>query len=155
MVIAAKRSVKHIHSKVVGVSRRNTDGSDRQWLIQNVCRDGMRLNLVPEPTNKHDPNAIRVELMLGGQLGYISRELAAEILPMIGGNHQVGCVITQVTQAFDDAFCGVNIAILIGEAGSTEADLHDYASNVLLPEVKADIKRRIAATDDGDEIYDL
>jgi hypothetical protein len=66
---ATQKSVEHIYSKIVGVSHQNPNGTERQWLIQNLCQDGMPLQLVPEPYNEHDPNAIRVEIV-GRQLEF-------------------------------------------------------------------------------------
>jgi hypothetical protein len=44
------------------------------------CEEGDPLTLEREPTNKEDPNAIKV-LHERGHLGYIGRELAAELAP--------------------------------------------------------------------------
>ena len=45
--------------------------------VVNSLTVGDQLQLVPEPTNLYDRNAIRVERLDGSQVGYIPRHLAA------------------------------------------------------------------------------
>lgn len=42
-----------------------------------ACSDGKELLLVREPTNKYDPNAIQVVMLLG----YVKKEQAAKLAP--------------------------------------------------------------------------
>jgi hypothetical protein len=62
-----------ISTKVVGV----TFGS-RQATIQQLSV-GAAVCLRREPDNAYDPNAIRVEHTDGAQIGYIPKELAAQL----------------------------------------------------------------------------
>ena len=57
-------------SKVVGVTRHNHDGSDRQ-VIAGQCRQGEELTLRREPDNPQDPNAVAVFRENGDQVGYL------------------------------------------------------------------------------------
>jgi len=76
-----------LRGRIAGVSYKNDDGSDRQAIIRRRCRAGMRLELRPEPKNKHDRNAIaawiswRSLLIFSGsaQLGYLERDDAAAV----------------------------------------------------------------------------
>ena len=71
-------SVRHFFSKVVGVTHRNTDGSDRQAIIAK-CQPFETLDLVHEDENPVDANAIAVRRSNGDQLGYLPAPLAADI----------------------------------------------------------------------------
>jgi hypothetical protein len=52
--------------------------------------------------NAHDPNAVRVELLNGEQLGFIPRELAALIAPEMDAHHTIG-ITGRVTELSSDA----------------------------------------------------
>lgn len=56
-------------TQVHGIKHKNDDGSSRQEIIGR-CHDGEELMLVPEPTNSHDPNAVKICRRNGEQLGY-------------------------------------------------------------------------------------
>lgn len=57
---------------VVGESFENEDGSDRQEIIE-LLKVGDPIELVPEPNNPYDRNAIAV-FSRKGQIGYIGRD---------------------------------------------------------------------------------
>lgn len=73
--------MKHA-TKVVGVTF-----EDRQSAVQ-ATRIGDSVDLRRDPDNEHDPNAIRV-LRGNRDLGWIPRDLAAEIAPILDGGGQV------------------------------------------------------------------
>jgi HIRAN domain len=50
-------------------------------LQSDAAAPGRPLVLRPEPENEHDPNAIAVDTEDGAHLGYVPRELAAEVGP--------------------------------------------------------------------------
>ncbi len=52
--------VRTIHSKIRGVTKRNTDRSDRQRIIRQWCHAGDALCFVREPNNPVDRNAIEI-----------------------------------------------------------------------------------------------
>ena len=72
-------SVQVIETKVVGVSKKNTDGSSRQDIIKDSIVEGSEIRLEPEPDNPHDPDAIKVMTMSSLQIGYLSREVAPTV----------------------------------------------------------------------------
>lgn len=92
-------------SKLVGVTSMNVDGLDRQKHIRRFARVGKTVFLRREASNAHDSNAIaadidcRYMLIFSGrlQIGYLSREVAASIAPLMDDGHKVTCYITQVT----------------------------------------------------------
>jgi hypothetical protein len=60
---------------VVGLFFENRDGSDRLQAAL-VCAPDEQLDLIAEPDNPFDPNAIAVHHQNGLQIGYLPRELA-------------------------------------------------------------------------------
>lgn len=66
--------------RVVGVTKPNADGTDRQAILR-TCRVGEPILLVREPGNAFDPNAIRVCRANGQQIGYIAADNAAWLAP--------------------------------------------------------------------------
>jgi HIRAN domain len=56
-------------AKVHGVSYNNDDGSSRQKIISR-CKVGEELDIIPEPTNRYNPDAMKVCRKNGEQLGY-------------------------------------------------------------------------------------
>ena len=68
-------------TRIAGVTKRNSDGTDRQALIRKLRR-GEELKLVREPHNPYDKYAVAVLRSSGEQLGYVpagDRRLANHI----------------------------------------------------------------------------
>lgn len=63
--------------RVVGYSHNNEDGTSRQDFIRMIGKTDI-VQLVREPENKFDPNAIQV-LHEGNKVGYLPAKLALEI----------------------------------------------------------------------------
>jgi hypothetical protein len=66
-------------TKVVGVSKNNTDGSSRQQIIAREVKENDPLQLVLEPDNPFDPNAVKVLSKFGHQIGYLGRDVAERV----------------------------------------------------------------------------
>jgi hypothetical protein len=58
------------YQQVHGVKFKNDDGSSRQQIIK-ACSVGEELDLVPEPDNRYDSDAVKVCRQNGQQLGYL------------------------------------------------------------------------------------
>lgn len=92
------------HTTVAGVTATNADGQSRQNLIISVARAGMPVELIREPNNAHDPNAVGVWisgkvllfLTARGQIGYIPRDLAPELARHIDGGGTVRAHISEI-----------------------------------------------------------
>jgi len=93
------------HSKVAGVTFKNTDGSSRQDYIRAYCKQGMDLILKREPDNPYDNNAVGVWIKSRAlivftsevQIGYLNAEVAEEIADYIDNGGTVVGKITEVT----------------------------------------------------------
>ena len=55
--------------QVHGIFHENADGTRRQKIIRD-CSEGEELQLVPEPDNPVDPDAVKICRMNGEQIGY-------------------------------------------------------------------------------------
>ena len=54
---------------------------------------GRPLVLRRDPDNEHDPNAIAVESADGAQVGWVPRELAAELAPALDGGAEWSAIV--------------------------------------------------------------
>ncbi len=131
-------SFRHIFSKVVGVSFRNEDVTQRQEVIRLHCCEGLALDLDTEESNPHDANAIKVQLRAGRQIGYLQRDLARDLRPCILDGHKIGCVIAAVTGSEDEGSLGANILLVIGPPGATDVDAQEYVDRVIKPGLESE-----------------
>jgi len=104
--------VNHRSVNVAGVSHSNGDGTSRQQIISR-CSAGEALILRHEADNPFDRNAIAVLRQNGEQLGYLSREDAAEVLENAKQGWQYVPVISKI---LDDGirghFLGVGVSLV-------------------------------------------
>lgn len=83
--------------KVAGVSFEGR----QQHLARVSVGDPARI--IPEPENSHDPNALAVHIAVDNEVlhcGYVPRELAAEIAPMLDGE-AVDVRVHEITGGFE------------------------------------------------------
>ena len=100
---------RDFHTKVVGVTFNNDDGTSRQAIIES-CKPGEDIILKPVPTKEY-PDAIGVFNKKGQQLGHIGSELASEIKTKWGHN-PMSITIAALTGGGDKAY-GCNLHIII------------------------------------------
>jgi predicted enzyme related to lactoylglutathione lyase len=111
--------MQEFYSKVVGVTAKNTNDTDRQDYIQRYCKKGKELSLKREPNNTYDSNAIAVFIKTKiffiksakFQIGYISADIAQRLAPYIDKGGIVTSSIKDVTGGSDKKSYGVNILI--------------------------------------------
>jgi hypothetical protein len=127
-------------TNVAGVTFPNEDGASRQNVLER-CQKGMPCRLEAEPTNKYDPNAIKVMVATAPgkveQVGYIPRNLAAIIAPSLQGE-SIMVEIIDITGGFETrngkASYGMNIAITLPDAPAEDEQanggpVYDHKSN--------------------------
>ncbi|MBO5245055.1 MAG: DEAD/DEAH box helicase, partial [Selenomonadales bacterium] len=95
------------YSKLVGVTF-----NERQAVIPTLG-SGDELVIEREPNNPVDPNAIHILTQDRREVGYIRKEIAAEISPLIDAGTAYRCIVTAITGG-DDRSYGVNIMMLKG-----------------------------------------
>lgn len=96
------------YSKIAGVTFDN-----RQYYISNLSV-GDQLIVMREYNNAYDANAIALYDRAKNQLGYIRKEVAAQLAPRIDCGEKISVYVDSVTGG-DDYNYGVNIKIVIGE----------------------------------------
>lgn len=70
----------------------------------NCLETGDYLVLTPEPTNKYDPNAVRIEYLTDGaeelvMLGYVPRKFSSEIAGLLEVETPLSCVIVTLNKS--------------------------------------------------------
>jgi hypothetical protein len=90
------QSTEYAAKRVVGVTHKNRDGSDRQRILKS-SRPGMRVTIAREPDNPVDPNAVAVRIAGGQQIGYLAAEVAQWVAPWLGsGQVDFACRIKSI-----------------------------------------------------------
>ena len=77
-----KNDFVSIQTKLAGVSFGDCQTNIRKW----GCPDIGWYGLYREPDNKYDPNAVFVALFGVHKMGYLSKEIAAKIAPLMDGD---------------------------------------------------------------------
>lgn len=100
-----------IRTKVAGVTFRPNSVLAARYQF-NKTGDGS-LHLIREPTNQHDPNAVKVVYRLtGNQLGYVRRSLAQQVASHLDSGMKVDACILQFTGGtHDKKNVGINIEL--------------------------------------------
>lgn len=79
----------HISTKVVGARHRN----DHELKLAIAIEDGSEVELVRDPHNPYDSNAIKVEVE-GHHIGFIPKATAADLAPLLDTGHQFSAVVS-------------------------------------------------------------
>lgn len=85
--------------------------------------EGDFLDLVPEPTNKFDPNAVRIEHE-GTMCGYVPRKFSSEVMAAIDLASEDAPIICQISAIDPDAKTWEMCEVTVMEEGY-EGDLDD------------------------------
>ena len=138
--------MRSFHTKIVGVTFSNDDGSHRQRIIA-MCTLGEQLTLAREPDNPFDANAVRVyRTLTGQQLGHLSRELAATLVDDIEDWSAIGAEISSLTGGVPGKPTrGVNILIQY-EAVETKARAVPRSPRPVTTTIDGLPKRRLSLT---------
>ena len=89
--------MKQLSLHVVGVNYPNADRSNRRFEIL-LCAPGEPIELVPEPKNKADLNAIAVFSVRRVQIGYLTADRAPWIGGMLRSGREIKAAFQQATQ---------------------------------------------------------
>lgn len=85
-----------IRTKIVGVTFDNDDGSSRQKIISKHCHTGQTLKIIHSPMKGY-PNAVKVCLNNGKQLGHLSNDLAKDIVDYSKQGYYIFSKVLSVT----------------------------------------------------------
>ena len=131
--------IRHFWTNIAGVKYWNADGTSRQRVLRELP-PFTPVKFEEEPENLHDPNAVRVCLQDGRQLGYLPREVAGEVMlrrqegcwhrALIGATKLV--TATQTGGQVSEGGSYLRIDILVAEAEDyvADAELCDYLDAV-------------------------
>jgi hypothetical protein len=90
---------------------------------EDSAQPGAPLELRRDPDNEHDPNAIAVHARGGEQLGWVPRELAAEIAPQIDAGEPWSALVLREQRASPrDPRSG--LTMLLGPADELHLQVH-------------------------------
>ncbi len=101
-------SVEVIDTKVVGVSKQNTDGSSRQVIINSLVNEDDPVHFELEPDNPYDPNAVKVLITGMKQIGYLNRNIAPNVKSAIVNGAEI---IARVSWVSGKEMKGVGLRI--------------------------------------------
>ena len=107
---------KEFFTKIVGVTFENGDGLSRQQILEEIADDIvhnglMKLHVLRDQENPHDANAIAIFDKEYRQVGFLSRDVASQLAPMIDRQQieRMECEVTEVTGLGVDENYGLNI----------------------------------------------
>lgn len=107
--------IKNVKLKVVGVTFINEYGVSRQSIIKELTQcDSIMLRR--EPTNRYDTNAIMV-LTDKGQVGYIGKDYASILAPMMDAGTQFKATIGEIGEYKGNYY----LNIIINEVGPKDS----------------------------------
>jgi hypothetical protein len=144
MAWSPQSRICHFHTKIVGVSHKNPDGSSRQKLIRS-CRLFEDLVLDHEEHNPHDPNAVRVCRENGHQLGYLNANLAEEVVSKSSKGYRFGVLVKDLTGGGKGESLGVNLLIVQADPGVDDRQVKEYVKTL----IREDPELRGAKIDGG------
>lgn len=112
-----RSAIRIFHSKIIGITDPNRDGSDRQ-AIAAQCRAGERLVVDRELEDSVNPHAIRVSRLSGEQLGYLPRHRLRRIAHRIARGWRYAAVITELIGGTPrKPSRGVKLAVFVARPG--------------------------------------
>lgn len=104
-----ERQKLSVELKVVGVSFPNEDGTSRQDNIKEMTENEINnLTIQREPNNPYDTNAIMV-LNLGKQIGYIGKNFASIIAPLIDQGVQFSVTLLDSGFHKNSYYCKIKV----------------------------------------------
>lgn len=105
--------IKNVDLKVVGVTFKNEDTGEKRGqiireLAENKKPEDISIELVREPDNKFDANAIKV-MADGKQIGYIGKEFAAIIAPLMDEYEEFEAKVKDIGEYKNRPYCEITI----------------------------------------------
>ncbi|KAK2765991.1 hypothetical protein FQN54_007506 [Arachnomyces sp. PD_36] len=105
---------------------------------------GEYVRIKREPANRYDPNAIRVDNVMGAQIGHIPRNLASKLASYMVSFQFLRLYLKETKSLYKDSYSLLIEGILTGPKGAYECpvDLRLFGTND--PTKQADLKQRMA-----------
>ena len=132
-----KDSIRHFHTKVVGVTHKNPNGKSRQSILKK-CKPLELLELEHDDENPHDANAVRVCRGNGEQIGFLNARLASEVVCKAGRGYRYGAYVKNVTGGRGRTpTMGLNLLIVVADPGVGDADVQRFVNRLDLSDADA------------------
>jgi hypothetical protein len=120
----------HFHSKLAGVSHANDDGTSRQSIIRKLQPREM-LFLYHDRDNRYDPNAMMVCRKSKEQVGYLNRELAAEVVERVREGYRYALFVSSLTGGTPELPTrGVNVLLMACAPEATADEVQSYLGGI-------------------------
>lgn len=106
-----KMKIQNVDLKVVGVTFTNEDGRKRADIIRelmNKNQNDIKVQLVREPDNRFDMNAVKV-IADNEQIGYIGKEYAQIIAPLMDEYEEFNATVKGVGEYKNRPYCEITI----------------------------------------------
>ncbi|KUK56557.1 MAG: Single-stranded-DNA-specific exonuclease RecJ [Synergistales bacterium 53_16] len=120
-------------TKVVGVTKDNKDGRNRQDILREMQQRGCvgeKLFLEHEENNPYDPNAISILNKEGQQIGYLKKDYSEDVAKMLKKGLDVYAVVTEITGGTNSKkSLGCNIELPMLQMSEEDEDLDDKRSS--------------------------
>lgn len=103
--------IVNVDLKVVGVTFTNEDGEKRSDIIRELANqdiDSIDVQLVREPDNRYDMNAVKV-LANDKQIGYIGKDYASIIAPLIDEYEEFTAKVKGIGEYKNRPYCEITI----------------------------------------------
>lgn len=104
--------IQNVDLKVVGVTFKNEDtGEKRADIIRELAhkkQNDIKVELVREPNNKYDMNAVKV-FADSKQIGYIGKEYAQIIAPLMDEYEEFSAVVKGIGEYKNRPYCEITI----------------------------------------------
>ncbi len=130
-------------TKVMGVTFEG-----RQAVVASLCA-GQELAIARQPQNPVDSNAIALLTAAGAQVGFLRKEIAAAIAPVIDGGVRYQAFVCEVTGGGDGQSYGANIEVKREESEQERSDAQQAkdvrAQLAMLPTAQLNDKLRRAS----------
>lgn len=135
-----KKSIGHFHTKIAGVTHEN-----RQALVPHLGRF-QQLNMDHDEENEHDENAVKLLTSDKRQVGFLKREVAAEVVSEIKQGILFSCFVSEVTGGTPDKpTYGCNLLIVWARPETTQREQEAYCESIGLPVQRTAVARLIPA----------
>lgn len=107
-----KKMIQNVDLKVVGVTFTNEGtGEKRSDIVRELAQKNIsdiKIQLVREPENQYDANAIKV-IADDRQIGYIGKEYAAIIAPLMDEYEEFSAVVKGIGEYKNRPYCEITI----------------------------------------------
>lgn len=101
--------IQNVVLSVVGVTFPNDDGSNRGTIISELMHDDTTVRIEREPNNQYDRNAIKVVANDLGQIGYIGKDYAAILAPMMDNGDKFETIVYDYGVYKNRPYCKLTI----------------------------------------------